>query len=56
MTDILENLYFGEVKATEKDITNDDIKRKCAKMVQVEEESKCQRKSEPRAHEFLSHV
>ena len=38
MTDILEQLYFGEVKAAEKDITNDDIKRKCAKMVNVEEE------------------
>ena len=38
MKDILEKLYFGKVKAAEKDITNDDIKRKCAKMVQVEEE------------------
>ena len=38
MTDILEKLYFGKIKAAEKDIMNDDMKRKCAKMVQVEEE------------------
>ena len=38
MTDILEKLYFGEIRAAEKDIMNDDMKRKCAKMVQVEEE------------------
>ena len=38
MTDILEKMYFGEIKAAEKDITNDDMKRKCANMVQVEEE------------------
>ena len=38
MKDILEKLYFGEVKAAEKDITNDDIKRKCAKLVHVEQE------------------
>lgn len=38
MTDILEKLYFGEVRAAEKDIMNDDMKRKCANMVQVEEE------------------
>ena len=38
MKDILEKLYFGEIRAAEKDIMNDDMKRKCAKMVQVEEE------------------
>ena len=38
MKDILEKLYFGEVRTAEKDIMNDDMKRKCAKMVQLEEE------------------
>ena len=38
MTDILEKLYFGEIRSAEKDITNEDMKRKCAKMVQLEEE------------------
>lgn len=38
MTDILEKLYFGEIRTAVNDITNDDIKRKCAKMVQLEEE------------------
>ena len=38
MTDILEKLYFGEIRTDVNDITNDDIKRKCAKMVQLEEE------------------
>ena len=38
MTDILEKLYFGEIRSAEKDIANDDMKRKCAKMVHVEEE------------------
>ena len=37
MTNILEKLYFGEIRSAEKDITNDDMKRKCAKMVQLEE-------------------
>lgn len=38
MTDILEKLYFGKIRSAEKDITNEDMKRKCAKMVQLEEE------------------
>ncbi|MDD7636282.1 MAG: hypothetical protein PUJ55_05000 [Clostridiales bacterium] len=38
MKDILEKLYFGEVRTAEKDIMNDDMKRKCTKMVHVEEE------------------
>lgn len=38
MTDILEKLYFGEIRSAEKEVTNEDMKRKCAKLVQVEEE------------------
>lgn len=38
MMDILEKLYFGEIRPAEKDITGNMMKEKYRKMLQAEEE------------------
>ena len=38
MTDILEKLYFGEIRSAEKDIVGNAMKGKLNKMIEIEEE------------------
>ncbi len=56
MKDILEKLYFGEIRPAEKDIAGNDMKEKYRKMMQAEEEmiSSLNAQSKELFHQYLS--